>query len=588
MKRKNSLNLIPALGLALTLGFLLTGLPGAAGAQGVQPQDVLGGAFTYQGRLVKDGNAVTDTCAFQFSLWDAGNGGNRIGNVQTASGVSVSDGYLTVLLNDADEFGSGAFAGNERYLQIAAKCSGDSTFVPLSGRAALSAAPYALYARSAPWSGLAGVPAGFADGVDNGGDYQNVIVVARGGGDFTSIQAALNSIGDNDEANRYLVWVAPGTYTGTVTMKPYVDIQGAGELATKIIAGGSASANTGTVVGADDAELRFLTVENTGGNAYTIAMYNDSAAPRLTHVTVVASGPIESGEVYGVYNEASSPTMTGVTIRVGGGGNLEFFVGWGVCNRNRSSPWMEDVKISVDLVAVMDDANYAIGVENRTDSSPTMTNVSISVHGGSSCGVHNHTSAPRMIDVVIGASAISTACGVSNYSSSYSYSPTMVNVVITAGGTTGIGVDNEASSPTMSQMVVRVGGGLHAYGVYNHTSSATLTNVTISTGSDYGDTYGVYNEASSSTLTNVTISAGSDYGEDTYGVYNEADSGSYTVRIDNSQITSLNNTIVNDAEFTTRVGASQLAGRAVVTGGGTVTCAGVYDENYVFRASTCP
>jgi len=336
-----------------------------------------------------------------------------------------------------------------------------------------------------------------------------------------------------------------------------VDIQGAGELATKIIAGGSASANTGTVVGADDAELRFLTVENTGGNAYTIAMYNDSAAPRLTHVTVVASGAIESGEIYGVYNNSSSPTMTGVTIRVGDGANLEYFVGWGVCNRNRSSPWMEDVNISVHLVAVMDDANYAYGVDNRTDSSPRMTNVSISVHGGSSCGVYNHTSAPRMIDMVIGASAISTACGVINYSSS----PTMVNVVVTAGGTVGIGVDNEASSPTMSQMVVRVAGGLYAYGVYNHPSSATLTNVTITSSSDYGDTY---------------------------GVYNEADGGSYTVRINNSQITGLNNTIVNDAEFTTRVGGSQLAGGAVVTGGGTVTCAGVYDEDYVFSASTCP
>jgi len=31
----------------------------------------------------------------------------------------------------------------------------------------------------------------------------------------------------------------PGVYTETVTMKPYVDIEGAGELATKITGAGS-------------------------------------------------------------------------------------------------------------------------------------------------------------------------------------------------------------------------------------------------------------------------------------------------------------------------------------------------------------
>src|SRR5205823_7889565 len=52
--------------------------------------------------------------------------------------------------------------------------------------------------------------------------YRNVVVVARSGGDYISVQKALNSITDNSPTNRYLVWVAPGTYTETVTMKPYV------------------------------------------------------------------------------------------------------------------------------------------------------------------------------------------------------------------------------------------------------------------------------------------------------------------------------------------------------------------------------
>ncbi|HUV88116.1 MAG TPA: hypothetical protein VMY80_00560 [Anaerolineae bacterium] len=557
MKGKALFNLVPALGLVLALGLLMTGLPGAAGAQGVQPQAVLGGAFTYQGRLVKDGHAVTGTCAFQFSLWDAGSGGHQIGNTQTVSSVSVSDGYFSVLLNDADEFGSGAFTGDERYLQIAVKCSGDSTFVLLGGRAALSAAPYALHARSAPWSGLAGVPAGFADGVDNGGDYQNVIVVAKSGGDFTSIQAALNSIADNSEANRYLVWVAPGTYTETVTMKPYVDIEGSGELTTRITASIWAplgtSALTGTVVGADHAEMRLLTVENSvqetdAVDIQMVAIYNNNASPRLTHVTVIATDQGNNYSVItGMHNNDSSPTLTHVTITVSGG-----FFGDGVHNYS-SSPTMAHVTITAS------GAEGGTGVANEHGSSPVMTHVTATASfGESSRGVYNDQSSPTMTDVTATAS----------------------------GSVSNVGVLNDSSSPEMTRVTAIASAAYFSTGVSNNSSSPTMTHVTV-VASGTESCYGIYNNASSPTIQYSTINAsgGTQTG---YGIYNEADSGSYTVKIDHSEITSSLNTIVNDAEFTTRVGASQLAGRAVVTGGGTVTCAGVYDENYAFRASTCP
>jgi hypothetical protein len=61
------------------------------------------------------------------------------------------------------------------------------------------------------------------------------------------------------------------------------------------------------------------------------------------------------------------------------------------------------------------------------------------------------------------------------------------------------------------------------------------------------------------------------------------------VLVNNSQVTGNTNTIYNDTEFTTRVGVSQLDGGPVFINGGTVTCAGVYDENYAFTAgSLCP
>ncbi|GAB4278241.1 MAG: hypothetical protein Kow0080_29720 [Candidatus Promineifilaceae bacterium] len=99
-----------------------------------------GTAFTYQGQLNKSGSAVTDTCAFQFSLYDAASGGSQVGSTVTKSSVSVTDGLFTTEL----DFGSSAFDGNARYLQIAVKCTGESSYTTLNGRVALNAAPYAL------------------------------------------------------------------------------------------------------------------------------------------------------------------------------------------------------------------------------------------------------------------------------------------------------------------------------------------------------------------------------------------------------------------------------------------------------------
>src|SRR6185369_68892 len=72
----------------------------------------LGTEFTYQGRLNKSGQGVTDTCNLQFSLWDAVSGPNQVGGTQTVNGVSVDSGLFTVALNAGGEFGATAFSGD--------------------------------------------------------------------------------------------------------------------------------------------------------------------------------------------------------------------------------------------------------------------------------------------------------------------------------------------------------------------------------------------------------------------------------------------------------------------------------------------
>ena len=82
------------------------------------------------------------------------------------------------------------------------------------------------------------------------------------------------------------------------------------------------------------------------------------------------------------------------------------------------------------------------------------------------------------------------------------------------------------------------------------------------------------------TLNGVTIEASG--GTFDRGIEN--DSG--TVEVNHSTISSGQLPIRNLA--TTRVGASQLEGPPVLNQGSTLTCAGVYDENYTFFANTCP
>ncbi len=139
-----SVSLALALAGVVALLWLWGRLPQMAFAQGpgdggISAQSAVGTAFTYQGRLLKSGSSVSDTCNFQFTLYNVAIGSTPI-MTQTKTGVSVSDGYFTV--PDLD-FGSSAFTGDARWLQIAVQCSGDSSYNALSPRVALNAAPYA-------------------------------------------------------------------------------------------------------------------------------------------------------------------------------------------------------------------------------------------------------------------------------------------------------------------------------------------------------------------------------------------------------------------------------------------------------------
>ncbi|HEX2742576.1 MAG TPA: hypothetical protein VHM69_19205 [Rubrobacter sp.] len=270
--------------------------------------------------------------------------------------------------------------------------------------------------------------------------YAQTVVVAKSGGDFTSVQAALDSITDASGSKHYLVWIGPGTYDGRVQMKPFVDIEGAGELATTITAPGGTgfAAGSSVVSGANDAELRHLTVENTGGGTDAMAIFNASASPRLSNVTATAGGAVDNK---GVVNASSSPTMTDVTATASGGNSA-----FGVANSGGSSPTMTDVS------AKGSGADYNVGI-NNAGSFPTMTDVSAKAEGGTFArGMENSTSSPKMTDVSVSASGGSTEnTGVDNYLHS---SPTIRESIISASGTASFGVWGHFPDDTTSTVTI--------------------------------------------------------------------------------------------------------------------------------------
>lgn len=129
----------------------------------------LGSAFTYQGLLRLNDAPVNDLCDFQFSLWNGPNDpSTQIGSIQAHNAVPVNEGRFVIPELD---FGTNAFNGAQRWLQIAVRCpAGGGAFETLAPRQQLTAAPYAHFASRAgslPWTALEGMPSGFADGTDN-------------------------------------------------------------------------------------------------------------------------------------------------------------------------------------------------------------------------------------------------------------------------------------------------------------------------------------------------------------------------------------------------------------------------------------
>ncbi len=109
--------------------------------------------FTYQGRLNSAGAPADGTFDFEFSIYDAPNGGTRVAGIIALPLVEVTQGLFSVSLDP----GFGVFDGNPRWLEISVRTSGAfGPYTTLTPRQQFTATPYALFS-SGP-GGPAGPP----------------------------------------------------------------------------------------------------------------------------------------------------------------------------------------------------------------------------------------------------------------------------------------------------------------------------------------------------------------------------------------------------------------------------------------------
>jgi hypothetical protein len=111
----------------------------------LHPETPIGPGFTYQGMLKREGDVVTGSYDFLFSLWSdpvSNSPGHKVGSTQTLTSVDVNEGLFTVILNSEGQFGPDAFVGNARWLQIEVKGQGDADYSLLSPRQPITPPPY--------------------------------------------------------------------------------------------------------------------------------------------------------------------------------------------------------------------------------------------------------------------------------------------------------------------------------------------------------------------------------------------------------------------------------------------------------------
>jgi hypothetical protein len=158
----------------------------------------------------------------------------------------------------------------------------------------------------------------------------------------TALLAALASITDASADKPALLKIEPGIYdlgSSTLQMKPYIDIEGSGEGVTKLLGARRGDLNAGAINGADNAELRLLSITVASGTgAFAVAILNSNASPHITHVTASSDG--DTSYAIAIVSGAH-PQIESVTATATGGNTIAA----GIAAFANTAPLLIDVRL---------------------------------------------------------------------------------------------------------------------------------------------------------------------------------------------------------------------------------------------------
>jgi hypothetical protein len=488
--------------LALLAGVALVAISWATSGDG----PTQGGAPTvvaYQGEVRLDGAPYSGTGYFKFAVVNQAGDTTYWANDGTASGepsaavpLAVSHGLFSVLLGDTTLDGmtqaltADVFSQPDRTLRVWFSTSPGGPFSHLTPDTRIAAVPYALQAEEA-------ANADTVDGLHaselGGTHYQNVVVVAKSGGDYTSVQAAIDSITAATAGNPYLVWVAPGVYVEQVTMVPHVHLQGAGQEATVISSTASSDwpPTQATLVLTREVTLRDLTVANDGAGLYNLALM---ATGDTTH-TMVA----------------------GVTARAQGGGTNRY----AICLTGSGA----HVTLQ-QVTALAENGIYNSGLYNSGGAAATLRGGSFTGRGGSwARGIDNTGSSTTLEATAV--TALAEDGSSTNYSlhNSAGAAATLRGGSFTArGGGQAIGISSYSNGTTLeAEGVTALGedGSTENYGLYNHLSAAATLRGGSFTAREGTTARGIQNQGSETMLETESVTALAENGTtNSYGLRN--------------------------------------------------------------------
>src|SRR5215475_11575919 len=115
------------------------------------PAFAQGTAFAYEGRLNDGSIPANGSYDLSFALFDASSGGTQQGETITNAATAVSNWLFSVTL----DFGN-RFPGASRWLEVAVRTNGGTSFTTLAPRQALTPTPYAIFAGGVNAAGISG------------------------------------------------------------------------------------------------------------------------------------------------------------------------------------------------------------------------------------------------------------------------------------------------------------------------------------------------------------------------------------------------------------------------------------------------